>query len=358
MASVSFQNIEKSFGTTKIIHGVSFDIRDGEFMVLVGPSGCGKSTLLRMLAGLEEINAGTISIDGKTVNDLDSKDRDIAMVFQSYALYPHMTVRDNMGFSLKLRKAEQSVITERVGKAAGILNLNPYLDRYPRELSGGQRQRVAMGRAIVRDPKVFLFDEPLSNLDAKLRVAMRAEIKALHQRLKTTTVYVTHDQIEAMTMADRIVVMCDGRIEQIGAPLELYDKPDNLFVAQFIGSPSMNIVNGTLRLANGNTFVEAAGGMRWPISARAGADGQPVTLGVRPEHLTLASAAGDGVHGEVIVVEPMGAETELLIKAGESQVVLMTSGRPNVQPGERVGLSLDPGAVHLFDQKSGQRLAA
>jgi multiple sugar transport system ATP-binding protein len=358
MASVSFQNIEKSFGTTKIIHGVSFDIRDGEFMVLVGPSGCGKSTLLRMLAGLEEINAGTISIDGKTVNDLDSKDRDIAMVFQSYALYPHMTVRDNMGFSLKLRKAEQSVITERVGKAAGILNLNPYLDRYPRELSGGQRQRVAMGRAIVRDPKVFLFDEPLSNLDAKLRVAMRAEIKALHQRLKTTTVYVTHDQIEAMTMADRIVVMCDGRIEQIGAPLELYDKPDNLFVAQFIGSPSMNIVNGTLRLANGNTFVEAAGGMRWPISARAGADGQPVTLGVRPEHLTLASAAGDGVHGEVIVVEPMGAETELLIQAGDAKVVLMTSGRPTVAPGERIGLTLDPSTVHLFDQKSGQRLAA
>jgi len=205
---------------------------------------------------------------------------------------------------------------------------------------------------------VFLFDEPLSNLDAKLRVAMRAEIKSLHQRLKTTTVYVTHDQIEAMTMADRIVVMCDGRIEQIGAPLELYDKPDNLFVAQFIGSPAMNIVNGTLRLANGNTFVEAAGGMRWPISARAGADGQPVTLGVRPEHLTLASDSGDGVHGEVIVVEPMGAETELLIQAGDAKVVLMTSGRPSVAPGQRIGLSLDPATVHLFDQKSGQRLAA
>jgi multiple sugar transport system ATP-binding protein len=358
MASVAFQNIEKSFGTTKVIHGISFDIADGEFMVLVGPSGCGKSTLLRMLAGLEEINGGTISIDGKTVNDLDSKDRDIAMVFQSYALYPHMTVRDNMGFSLKLRKAQQSVITERVAKAAGILNLDPYLDRYPRELSGGQRQRVAMGRAIVRDPKVFLFDEPLSNLDAKLRVAMRAEIKALHQRLKTTTVYVTHDQIEAMTMADRIVVMHDGIVEQIGAPLELYDHPDNLFVAQFIGSPAMNIVQGTLRRSNGSAFVESAGGLRWPISARNAADGQPVTLGVRPEHLTLASAAGDAVHGEIIVVEPMGAETELLIQAGESQVVLMTSGRPNVSPGERVGLTLDPATVHLFDQKSGQRLAA
>src|SRR5437870_458477 len=360
MASVSFQNIEKSFGTTKVIHNLSFDIQDGEFMVLVGPSGCGKSTLLRMLAGLEEITAGTIAIDSKTVNDLDSKDRDIAMVFQSYALYPHMTVRDNMGFSLKLRKAASQVITERVGKAAGILNLDPYLDRYPRELSGGQRQRVAMGRAIVRDPKVFLFDEPLSNLDAKLRVAMRAEIKALHQRLKTTTVYVTHDQIEAMTMADRIVVMHDGRIEQIGEPLELYDRPDNLFVAQFIGSPAMNMVNGTLRRTNGRAYVEASGGMRWPLVRCPGIDGQAVTLGVRPEHLTIAAGAttDDSVTGEIIVVEPMGAETELLIKAGDTQVTLMTNGRPNVNPGERVGLALDAGAIHLFDQNTGQRLAA
>ena len=358
MAAVSFRNVEKSFGSTRIIHGIGFDIADGEFTVLVGPSGCGKSTLLRMLAGLEEISGGTIAIDGKVVNDLESKDRDIAMVFQSYALYPHMTVRDNMGFSLKLRKAQPSVITERVSKASGILNLDPYLDRYPRELSGGQRQRVAMGRAIVRDPKVFLFDEPLSNLDAKLRVQMRAEIKALHHRLKTTTVYVTHDQIEAMTMAARIAVMHDGRVEQIGAPLDLYDRPDNLFVAQFIGSPAMNIVNGTMRKSGAGAFVEAAGGMRWPVSPRNAAEGQPVTLGVRPEHLTLAAAAPNSVHGEIIVVEPMGAETELLIKAGEAQVVLMTSGRPNVQPGERVELSLDPGTVHLFDQKSGQRLAA
>src|ERR1044071_1524868 len=251
MASVSFHNIEKAFGTTKVIHGLSFDIADGEFMVLVGPSGCGKSTLLRMLAGLEEITAGTIAIDGKVVNDVDSKDRDIAMVFQSYALYPHMTVRDNMGFSLRLRKEKRSLIDERVAKAARILNLDAYLERYPRQLSGGQRQRVAMGRAIVRDPKVFLFDEPLSNLDAKLRVAMRSEIKALHQRLRTTTVYVTHDQVEAMTMADRIVVMQDGRIEQIGSPLELYDRPDNLFVAQFIGSPAMNVIEGTVRRNGG-----------------------------------------------------------------------------------------------------------
>ncbi|MGZ5268184.1 MAG: ABC transporter ATP-binding protein, partial [Caldimonas sp.] len=245
MASLAFRDVEKTFGSVKVIHGIGFDIADGEFTVLVGPSGCGKSTLLRMLAGLEDISGGTISIDGRVVNEVESKDRDIAMVFQSYALYPHMTVADNMGFSLKLRKADPKLTAERVANAARILNLGPYLERFPRELSGGQRQRVAMGRAIVRDPKVFLFDEPLSNLDAKLRVAMRAEIKALHQRLKTTTVYVTHDQVEAMTMADRIVVMQDGRIEQIGTPLELYDRPANLFVAQFIGSPAMNIVNGT-----------------------------------------------------------------------------------------------------------------
>src|ERR1700741_5185344 len=245
MASVSFDNVEKAYGSTKVIHGVGFDIHDGEFMVLVGPSGCGKSTLLRMLAGLEEITGGTIAIDSKVVNDMESKDRDIAMVFQSYALYPHMTVADNMAFSLKLRKADAKTIEEPVARAAKILNLEPYLKRYPRELSGGQRQRVAMGRAIVRDPKVFLFDEPLSNLDAKLRVAIRGEIKALHQRLKTTTVYVTHDQVEAMTMADRIVVMHDGRVEQIGTPLDLYDHPANLFVAQFIGSPARKRVQGT-----------------------------------------------------------------------------------------------------------------
>src|SRR5687768_2868277 len=257
MASVAFDSIHKSFGSTKVLHGISLSISDGEFMVLVGPSGCGKSTLLRMLAGLEDITGGTIAIDGRVVNDLDSKDRDIAMVFQSYALYPHMTVRDNMGFSLKLRDEKRELIDERVNRTATILNLVPYLDRYPRELSGGQRQRVAMGRAIVRDPKVFLFDEPLSNLDAKLRVAMRAEIKALHQRLKTTTVYVTHDQVEAMTMADRIAVMNEGRIEQLGEPLELYDRPVNLFVAQFIGSPAMNVFPGTVQRDQNSYYVEA-----------------------------------------------------------------------------------------------------
>src|SRR5690242_10691714 len=338
MASVSFNGVEKAFGATKVIHGISFDIRDGEFMVLVGPSGCGKSTLLRMLAGLEEISSGTIAIDGKVVNDIDSKDRDIAMVFQSYALYPHMTVRDNMGFSLKLRKADASVITERVGKAARILNLEPYLGRYPRELSGGQRQRVAMGRAIVRDPKVFLFDEPLSNLDAKLRVAMRAEIKALHQRLKTTTVYVTHDQIEAMTMADRIVVMHDGIVEQIGTPLELFDRPGNLFVAQFIGSPAMNVLDGTLRRNGDGAFVEALGS-RWPVPPGvAGTDGQPIAYGVRPGDLSLAGA---GVAAKVFVVEPTGAETELLLRVGDAQLTVVMHGRTPAKPDDTVHLAID-----------------
>ena len=357
MASVAFRNIEKAYGRVKVIHGIGFDIHDGEFVVLVGPSGCGKSTLLRMLAGLEEITGGTIAIDGRIVNEMESKDRDIAMVFQSYALYPHMTVRDNMAFSLKLRKEKSEMIEERVAKAAKILNLDPYLQRFPRELSGGQRQRVAMGRAIVRDPKVFLFDEPLSNLDAKLRVAMRAEIKALHQRLKTTTVYVTHDQVEAMTMADRIVVMHDGRIEQMGTPLELYDRPGNLFVAQFIGSPAMNVVNGIVRRQDGRGFVEVAGGVRWPLFGHIGADGQAVTYGVRPEHLTLAAASDITVPAEIIVVEPTGAETELLIQAGEAQVILRTHGRPSVNPADKIALGVDPAHVHLFDQATGVRLA-
>jgi multiple sugar transport system ATP-binding protein len=357
MASVSFQNIEKSFGTTKVIHGISFDIHDGEFMVLVGPSGCGKSTLLRMLAGLEEITGGTIAIDGRPVNDVDSKDRDIAMVFQSYALYPHMTVRDNMGFSLRLRKADKGEVSSRVARAAKILNLEPYLERFPRELSGGQRQRVAMGRAIVRDPKVFLFDEPLSNLDAKLRVQMRSEIKALHQRLKTTTVYVTHDQIEAMTMADRIVVMHDGVVEQIGTPLELYDRPDNLFVAQFIGSPAMNIVQGTLRRANGSPYVESGDGVHWPLGGVAGADGQVVTYGVRPDHLELAANQPQTVAGEIVVVEPTGSETELVVKIGEAQMIVETHGRPALSPGDKVRFLVDPANVHLFDRATGARLS-
>jgi multiple sugar transport system ATP-binding protein len=347
MATVHFREIVKNYGKTRVLHGISLDIADGEFVVLVGPSGCGKSTLLRMLAGLEAISGGTIAIDGRVVNDVDSKDRDIAMVFQSYALYPHMTVRENMGFSLRLRNEKQTLIDQRVATAAKILNLEPFLHRYPRELSGGQRQRVAMGRAIVRDPKVFLFDEPLSNLDAKLRVAMRTEIKALHQRLKTTTVYVTHDQIEAMTMADRIAVMNEGRIEQLGDPLELYDRPANLFVAQFIGSPAMNIFDGTVR----NGAVEALGA-RWPANGGA-ADGRRVRYGIRPEHL---EPAGSGIAAEVIVVEPMGAETEIVAKVGDASLTVMMRGRANAGPGERIFLAPQATHAHLFDAASGERL--
>jgi multiple sugar transport system ATP-binding protein len=355
MASVGFKNIHKAFGPIKVIHGIGFDIQDGEFVVLVGPSGCGKSTLLRMLAGLEEITDGEISIDGKVVNDLESKDRDIAMVFQSYALYPHMTVRENMGFSLRLRNADAGLTAKRVDDAARILNLDKLLERHPRELSGGQRQRVAMGRAIVRDPKVFLFDEPLSNLDAKLRVAMRAEIKSLHQRLKTTTVYVTHDQIEAMTMADRIVVMHDGIIEQIGTPLELFDHPSNLFVAQFIGSPAMNVVPGTLRRTGAGAGAEVeAVGARWPVpAAAAGNDGQAVQYGVRPTDLRLGAS---GIPAQVVVVEPTGAETEMLVQVADSQFVIVLHGRTDARPGDTVHLELDAASAHLFDAASGKRL--
>jgi multiple sugar transport system ATP-binding protein len=348
MAAVSFHELRKDFGKTRVLHGVSLDISDGEFMVLVGPSGCGKSTLLRMLAGLEDISAGSIVIDGRVVNHVESKDRDIAMVFQSYALYPHMTVRDNMGFSLKLRKDSRERVAERVSVAARILNLEPYLERYPRELSGGQRQRVAMGRAIVRDPKVFLFDEPLSNLDAKLRVAMRSEIKALHQRLKTTTVYVTHDQVEAMSMADRIAVMNDGRIEQLGGPLELYDRPVNLFVAQFIGSPAMNVFEGTFSGAE----VQALGA-RWPVDGAGAAEGQRVMYGIRPEHL---QSGGVGIPAEVRIVEPMGAQTELRVKVQDQSLTVTMHGRSRAGPGDRVLLAPQAAHAHLFDAATGKRL--
>jgi multiple sugar transport system ATP-binding protein len=308
-----------------------------------------------MLAGLEDISGGEILVDGRVVNDLESKDRDIAMVFQSYALYPHMTVRDNMGFSLKLRKADAQQTAARVADAARILNLDALLDRYPRELSGGQRQRVAMGRAIVRDPKVFLFDEPLSNLDAKLRVAMRAEIKALHQRLKTTTVYVTHDQIEAMTMADRIVVMHDGRIEQIGTPLELFDAPRNLFVAQFIGSPAMNVFDGMLRQGAGGAAVEALG-RSWPLAANAGGrDGQRVHYGIRPGDIAIV-APGEGIAATVVVVEPTGAETEIVLEVGGERLIVVLHGRTGVVPDQTVGLRIDAPKAHLFDHGGGQRI--
>ena len=329
--------------------------------MLVGPSGCGKSTLLRMLAGLEEITGGTIAIDGKVVNDVESKDRDIAMVFQSYALYPHMTVARQHGVQPEAaqgRPEDDRRSASRTRRRSSISTRTS--QRFPRELSGGQRQRVAMGRAIVRDPKVFLFDEPLSNLDAKLRVAMRAEIKALHQRLKTTTVYVTHDQVEAMTMADRIVVMHDGRIEQIGTPLELYDHPDNLFVAQFIGSPAMNVVNGTV--ARGNGARVRRGRRRRALAAAAGARRRRAGGRLRhPARATsrLPARGADGaVPAEIVVVEPTGAETELLIQAGEAQVILVTHGRPDVNPGRPDRPRGRSGQVHVFDQATGARLAA
>ncbi len=353
MAAVTLSGVRKSFGTTEVLHGVDVSIADGEFCVLVGPSGCGKSTLLRMLAGLENITAGEISIGGRVVNRVHPKERDIAMVFQNYALYPHMTVADNMGFSLSLRGTAKPVIVERVRAAAEILGLVPYLERFPRQLSGGQRQRVAMGRAIVRQPQVFLFDEPLSNLDAKLRVAMRTEIKELHQRLKTTTVYVTHDQIEAMTMADRIVVMHDGLVEQIGTPLELYDRPANVFVAGFIGSPAMNFLDGTVR-RSGAPRVETAAGAALPLPAGCAAEeGRRVTYGARPEHLDLAD---DGFDAEVVVIEPTGSETQLFARVGEQEVVAVFRERHAFAPGQKIRLRPRAEAAHVFDAATGKRI--
>jgi multiple sugar transport system ATP-binding protein len=356
MAAVTITGVQKWFGSTHVIRGVDITIADGEFCVLVGPSGCGKSTLLRMIAGLEEIAEGEISIGGAVVNRMPPKERDIAMVFQNYALYPHMTVRDNMSFALMLAKQSKAAIAERVKKAADILGLEPFLDRYPRQLSGGQRQRVAMGRAIVRDPQVFLFDEPLSNLDAKLRVQMRTEIKELHQRLKTTSIYVTHDQIEAMTMADKIVVMKDGVVEQTGDPLALYDTPANTFVAGFIGSPAMNMVPGTARVNGGAPLVAFDGGTTLPIpkGARA-ADGQAVLYGIRPEH---CSVGGEGLPVEVIVVEPTGADTQLYCRFNGQEITATVRDRTDCRPADRIQLAPDLTRAQLFDAASGKRLVA
>ncbi|TIW95622.1 MAG: sn-glycerol-3-phosphate ABC transporter ATP-binding protein UgpC [Mesorhizobium sp.] len=352
MAQVAISKVAKAFGTVKVLHEVSVDIADGQFVVLVGPSGCGKSTLLRMVAGLETVSAGTIAIGDRVVNHLPPAKRDIAMVFQNYALYPHKTVEQNMAFALKLRKTDPAIVAERVKRAADILDLNPYLKRYPRQLSGGQRQRVAMGRAIVRNPQVFLFDEPLSNLDAKLRVQMRTEIKELHQRLKTTTIYVTHDQIEAMTMADKIVVMRDGRIEQVGAPLELFDRPANLFVAGFIGSPSMNLLKGVMRKGD-KPGVDIAGTLFPIASANAAQDGKAVVYGVRPEHLEIHP---DGVPAKISVVEPTGSETLVFLRFGEGEMVALFRERHDFKPGDTLKLKPRLDQVHLFDAETGKRL--
>ncbi len=349
MSGVSIRNVSKSYGSVEVIRDLSVEVIKGEFLVFVGPSGCGKSTLLRMIAGLEGFQAGEIAIEGKVVNTLHPSERDIAMVFQDYALYPQMTVRKNMGFGLKMRKYPQEEIAKRVSEAAAILQIEPLLERRPRELSGGQRQRVAMGRAIVRHPKVFLFDEPLSNLDAKLRVDMRSEIKALHQRVKTTSIYVTHDQVEAMTMADRIVILNGGRIEQIGTPMELYHQPQTRFVAGFLGSPSMNflpvdVAGDIIRLPGGGALV------------RPGVRQGPAELGVRPERIRVVEhEAQANLRGMVSVLEPLGADTLITVMCEGHKVVARLPGDTLLRLSEPVLLALEPEAIILFDPKTGLR---
>jgi multiple sugar transport system ATP-binding protein len=354
VARVQVCDARKTFGATPIIRGVSIDIADGEFVILVGPSGCGKSTLLRMVAGLETITEGEIRIGERIVNEVPPKERDIAMVFQNYALYPHKSAYDNMAFSLKLKGTPRPEIEARVGKAADLLGLSPLLARFPRQLSGGQRQRVAMGRAIVRDPQVFLFDEPLSNLDAKLRVQMRTEIKELHQRLGTTTIYVTHDQIEAMTMADKIVVMRDGCIEQMGSPLALYDQPENLFVASFIGSPAMNLIGGRIAEVGAPRFVTGTG-LALPLKeVPADSGGRAAVYGIRPEHFVIDQASGQPA--EVMVVEPTGSETQVFARLGGETLVVLFRERMTIRPGDTLPLTPVPDLIHLFDADSGQRI--
>jgi len=346
MAAVELRNLVKTYGGVKTVHGIDLKIQDKEFIVLVGPSGCGKSTTLRMIAGLEDVSGGEVSIGGRVVNNVPPKDRNIAMVFQNYALYPHMSVRQNMGFGLEVSGASKSEVKAQVDKAAAILGLEALLERKPGELSGGQRQRVAMGRAMVRSPKVFLFDEPLSNLDAKLRNQMRSEIKKLHHTVQTTMIYVTHDQIEAMTLADRIVIMKDGRIEQIGTPMEVYETPANLFVAGFIGAPAMNLLSG--QAASG---VAKAG----PLSIPCPLSGEMV-LGVRPDDFTLDE---NGFPVTVTLVEPLGSEAILTVTAEGQELVVKLGARDMAalpKPGDSLNLGVLPGKIHLFDAKSGHAI--
>ncbi len=364
MAEVTLKGVKKAFGPVTVIPHLDLDIQDHEFMVLVGPSGCGKSTALRMIAGLEELTGGTIAIGGRVVNDVPPKDRDIAMVFQSYALYPHMTVRQNLEFGLKLRKTPKEEMNRRVAEAAEILGITELLERKPKQLSGGQRQRVAVGRAIVRKPAVFLFDEPLSNLDAKLRVQMRAEISKLQKDLQTTTVYVTHDQIEAMTMGDRIAVMNKGELQQVGTPLEVYERPANLFVASFIGTPPMNFVPATL--TGGGTTV-AASGFQVPVpqafrAAAAGHDGQKVVFGIRPENIREASREAAGgtvpITAAVEFVEPLGHEVIVHGRVGDDLLVAKVDPHRAPKMGAQIQLVIEVEAGHLFDAATEQRLGS
>jgi multiple sugar transport system ATP-binding protein len=353
MAAVEIRGLRKSFGSVEVIKGVDVTIGDGEFVVLVGPSGCGKSTLLRTIAGLEEASAGDIHIGGRYVNDLEPRERDIAMVFQTYALYPHMSVFDNMAFNLTLRRAPKEEIRRKVAEAAEILGLQDLLDRKPRQLSGGQRQRVAMGRAIVRHPQVFLFDEPLSNLDAKLRVQMRGEIRSLHDRLRATSIYVTHDQVEAMTMADRIVVLDAGEVAQVGTPLELYDRPDNRFVAEFIGSPSINLFEAAVA-GGGARAAEVAGGGRLPLPASAAPAGARIHVGIRPEDLRVDPAGP--LRGPVTLIEQLGPEALSFVDVAGKSVCVRQFERPSFSVGDTVALSVANERLHIFDRSSGKRL--
>jgi multiple sugar transport system ATP-binding protein len=360
MTELKLNNVIKRYGTVEVVHGVNLDIKDKEFLVLVGPSGCGKSTLLRMIAGLEEITEGTISIDGKVVNDEAPKDRGLAMVFQNYALYPHMNVFNNMAFGLKQIKTPKDEILQRVEEVGGILGLEDLLLRKPHELSGGQRQRVAMGRAMVRKPSIFLFDEPLSNLDAKLRIQMRAEIKLLHQRVKSTMVYVTHDQVEAMTLADRIVVLKDGYIEQVGTPLELFLNPVNTFVAGFIGTPPMNLLTCTTKKESQGDFLEFDSGLKMEIPVRPDteiSDGQNVTMGIRTEEITIAGETKSNrpewiFPGVVKVIEPLGNENHLHVEIEGVTFLARCEGRRILKIGEKVEIAFNLEQLHIFDTKT------
>ena len=366
MTHLAVRQLYKKYGELEVVHGIDFEIGDGEFVVLVGPSGCGKSTILRMIAGLESVTGGEIAVDGRVVNDTLPRERDIAMVFQDYALYPHLSVRQNLGFGLKMRGTPRGAIKEAVARTAEILQIEELLDRKPRQLSGGQRQRVAIGRAIAREPSLFLFDEPLSNLDAKLRVDMRTQIKRLHMTFRTTSVYVTHDQVEAMTLADRIVVLRDGYIEQVGPPDDLYARPANRFVASFIGSPTMNFLDARIEAANGGVTVSMDGGPRLPVPAPlaeryAAQAGRDVAFGIRPEHITnIRTDAGDEglvpVEINVELTEPLGADTLIFTTFGDAEIVCRATAAARMTPGQRVKLNVDMNQMHVFDRETGAAL--